>query len=263
MEVVLQVEDPILNYTSAFWVTTTSNSLQAVNQRAIEARARNQETDSWVNWTPAGRDGEWEEGWIGFFPLDEPWRSVDLFSEAGLWWLRHTRESEWKPGEWTRSRVNPNSIYTDALASVFLDLPKQSWPGTTNSFAVMINEANTLALEITSTYLLDGEGMGEEGMDQRGDWINPMQIPLVTGGMDRHQAESIAVASLDRLAIGSNLYGLILLSETRTPSGGARSRMRYAALLWMDPFKGVTNQELNGGSVGRYPTMKLFYSPIK
>ncbi|MDF3130089.1 hypothetical protein P0Y35_12850 [Kiritimatiellaeota bacterium B1221] len=248
VEATIEVKDPVLNYDAAHWVKSDTSSLLDINGAARTAEGAEIKSDGWLRWTPAGRPGEWQAGWIGFLPLDTPWRSVDLFAEEGQWWFRHTRPPEWEPGKWHRDRVNPNSMLQEALAAVFLDLPKEKWPGEPSPETVELSEARLLGADLAAALELD------EGADQRGDWTDAMQFTLLDGDADRHLAESVLANSSDRMAIGYQLYGLLVWSETRYPNGRSRTRHRENVILWVDPYP-------NGE--GRHAVMKLFRSPLR
>lgn len=247
VKITLEVQDPILNHQADRWIPATTNSLFSINQAALDVRLNDGLADEWIKWTPAGKAGEWEEGWIGYFPLDEPWRSVDLFSTDGQWWLKHTRKPDWEAGKWTRSRVNPNTTFTNALASIFIDLPKRRWPGETTTNQVSFGEAQGFATELTSSYQLF------RGADQRGEWTDEMGFVLPLGNGGRHQAESVVSESLERLDVGYQMYGILLWSETRIPGGRARSRQQHSVILWLDPFP---NKD------GRHEVMYVFRHPV-
>ncbi len=248
VEATIEVVDPVLNHDVSQWVNADASSLLAINQAALDAVGSDDKSDGWLRWTPAGRTGEWKEGWIGFLPLDTPWRSVDLFAEEGQWWLRHTRPPEWEPGLWHRDRVNPNSLHQESLAAVFMDLPKEKWPGEPDAETVLLAEARLLASDLSATQQLD------EAADQRGGWTDAIGVRLTDEDADRHAAESVIQNSLNRMAVNYQLYGLFVWSETRFPSGVSRTRQRESLVLWADPYP---------NSEGRHAVMKLFRSPLK
>lgn len=247
----LEVQDPVLNHDPARWVSASTSSLSAVNQAAKDLRdndALNDDLmDDWVRWTPAGRAGEWEEGWIGFLPLDTPWRSVDLFAEDGQWWLKHTRRPDWVPGIWMRNKVNPNADQPEAFSAVFLDVPQSQWPGDGAAEPITTEKALTLGGELSATSLLD------EGADQRGEWSDALEKTLLADGGDRQRAESVVNELLERLTLNNQLYGLILVSEVRMTGGSVRSRQRQVYVVWLDPYPTEN---------GRNSMMKISYPPF-
>src|SRR5690606_37057707 len=107
-------------------------------------------------------------------------RSVDLFAEEGQWWLRHTRPPSWEPGIWVRGRVNPNSWLTESLAAVFVDLPKEKWPGELSAEKVSLEQARYLAAFLAEDMYHD------EAANQRGDWTDAFFDTLLVGDADRH-----------------------------------------------------------------------------
>lgn len=245
----LEVEDPGLNHQSLRWLEAAESSLWAVNPAAIAARGRERVADGWTRWTPAGRSGEWQEGWIGHLPLDTPWRSVDLFDSEGQWWLRHTRSHGWTPGPWMRNKVNPNADQPEAFSAVFLGLLPFRWPEAPPSTALGAENAAVLAADLAASYLLD------EGSDQRGAWSGALQTGLLGAGLERHEAESILQQTLARLSPNYQLYGLLLLAECRGAAGGGRFRINQALILWMDPYPAPSS---------RFRVMKLSrqYMPV-
>lgn len=245
----LEVEDPVLNYDASRWIVSSTNSLSAINPVAIAARDAEALSDGWIRWTPAGRPGEWEEGWIGFLPLDSPWRSVDLFAEEGQWWLQHTRRPDWVPGVWRRDKVNPNANQAEAFKAVFRGLLSERFPGEVDALPLEVSRIEQSANELAAASLQPEAYR----IDQRGEWSDELAGALLADGADRHAAESIIQQSLGRLDVGYQLYGLILCSELRTADGNVRSRQRQVYTIWLDPYP--TNE-------GRIAMMKISWTSL-
>ncbi|WFB37618.1 hypothetical protein P3T73_07575 [Kiritimatiellota bacterium B12222] len=244
----LEVVDPGLNYQPELWVPRESSTLSAVNAVAIDAQADEELADGWSRWTPVGKEGQWKEGWVGYFPLDGPWRSVDLFSEEGQWWLQHTRSPEWEPGEWRRDRINPYGLYVEPLTAAFVGVPRFKYPEELGADTFSVAEAEVFAENLVAATLLDENG------NQRGSWSSALEAALLADLRDRHQAEAILQEILERVDIGHHLYGLILMSEARSPGGRVQNRSGEMMILWMDAYPDVK---------GRFPLMKILRHPIK
>ena len=244
----LEVEDPVLNYDAGRWKTVTTNSLSAINPTAIAARDAEELSDGWMRWTPAGRSGEWQESWIGFLPLDSPWRSVDLFAEEGQWWLQHTREPDWEPGIWGRDKVNPNANQAEAFSAVFMGVPLSQLPDLPATDAPLPEIAYDLGKEMAANYLLD------EPTDGRGTWTASFEATMIRDyQIERHEAESLIQESLARLSVNHQVYGLFMCAELRSADGNVRSRQRQVYTIWLDPYP--TNE-------GRIAMMKISWTSL-
>jgi len=248
----LEAVDPRHNHRSDVWRSAATNSLGEVNLAARErvkpeADGVSTRYDELSCWTPAGREEEWGEGWIGHFPLDEPWRSVDLFGEDGRWWLRHTRAPGWEAGIWTRSRVNPNTRFPRALATVFTGVPLEAWPGQPTARVLDWEEAVLLSENLVASVEL------EEGAETRGGWTRGLEVGAMEVAGGRHAAEAVVAGTLDRLSVGSAVWGVVVIAEVRDPGGVVRSRGRERVVYWLDPFPDAE---------GRYFTTVLLRSSL-
>jgi len=231
VEFTLEVTDPRINHQSIQWIAATQSTLRAVNRAALDAREEEGVwRDDFVFWTPADTTGGWREGWAGFFPLGEPWRSVDLLTEEGRWWLRHTRAADWREdAAWRRGRVNPNTAYPEALSAVFRGLPLADWPGQPDSESADADLAGRLALDLSAAWQLG------EGSRQRGDWTAAMRPALREAGVSPARAESLVAASLERLTVNHQIWGLLLWSRTVGPGGRVLASRREFVIRWIEP----------------------------
>ncbi len=219
----LEVTDPRINHLIVEWKQSTAKTPNSINAAALALSDR----DGFACWTPAGRSNEWQAAWIGFLPLPDPWKSVDLFDEDGAWWLKHTRDSGTEFGKWKRGLVNPNSLYEDALASVWVDAPNEQWPGEVEAPRLTIDQARAVA-----------EGLIEgEGTVHRGEWARYLGT-FLTPETDRglHAEESLVRHALSRLESAQQLVGIVLLVERRAPGGRVLARRREALIWWRDPY---------------------------
>lgn len=232
---VLEVLDPRLNYREDLWVEREEHSLGEVNRAAVELVEADDSLDPLWAWAPRalnqwGANPVWQTRAIGYFPLDEPWRSVDLFGEDGRWWLRHTRDDGWEPGVWRRGMVNPNSLYREALEAAFLDVPLEKFPVDPNSERLTPEQTWNIAEDFIAALEM------EEGSVQRGDWTRILAGNAVLREMDRHAAESVVASMLQVFETRQQLWGVALVAEWRAPGGWAVASAQSAALVWRDPY---------------------------
>ena len=228
----LEVLDPRLNHQSQWWETTDTDSLSAVNQATLDFLEAHPDPEP-----PMAHIATLETAsHIRFFPLDEPWRSVDLFGEDGAWWLRHTRDVDWEPGVWRRGQVNPNSLNSQALESVFVGMPVRRHPGAASSWVVTEPQAWQLA----EAFMIS-VGAERGGVD-RGHWAQALGGAFwghpAFEGVDRMQAEALVAQGLPRFESSNRLLGMVLVAEWRGPDGHVAARQRAASVLWHDPVSG-------------------------
>ena len=227
----LAVTDPRLNHEADEWNAAAAPSIGAINPEAGAFPDPDRLLDTFACWAPVGRAPDWEEAWVGFLPLDEPWRSVDLFSDEGRWWLKHTRTPDWEAGRWVRHRVNPSSGFPEALEPVFRGVPLREWPDQSGASVLTPEVAERLALDLNALFLLD------EGATDRGDWAAGLEATLVREeGLSLHQAEAVIGETLDRLTTDCHLWGVVGVAESRDASGRVRHRRGVLTVWWMDPF---------------------------
>jgi len=235
---VLEVEDPRLNHIPDRWVTATETSLFAINAAAQAAKAADGLRDEFVCWVPSPpSESDPEESpsrRIAHFPIGEPWLSFDLFGSEGRWWMRHTRESFFTVGGVEIGVMNPNSRYPEALATVFEGQTPRQWPGETGT-------SLTYAQGLEVAEELEAAVLGDQGFVQRGDWNWAVEAKLLElaaeSGKGRHAAESMLVETLPLLNTRSQLWGLIVLSETRGPAGQTLASSRRMYRISRDPFE--------------------------
>jgi hypothetical protein len=251
VSITLEVEDPRINHEVDHWVIASTNSVMAINAAARAAQQIDEFRDGFICWVPD--DSFWLTSdpllALGHFPMGDPWTSVDLFSEEGRWWLRHTRPATHAFGEVETGPINANSLYPDGLAAAFNRLEFREVPNILG-VAVTPVQSKELALEMGAAVLL------EEGFTQRGDWNDAIEAKLMeyTGSEGRHAAESVLVQSLSMLTTRSQLWGIVVLAETRGPGGQVLSRRHQVVNIWKDPF---LNPE--GYRHGRYFSSTPFF----
>ncbi|MCC5847735.1 MAG: hypothetical protein JJU29_06525 [Verrucomicrobia bacterium] len=237
----LEVVDPRLNHRLDLWEPTDAHSLGEIN--VVTKTFIDADPDLDPPYTHMPAESLEVASNIRFFPVGEPWRSVDLFGPDGRWWLRHTRDTGWEPGRWRRGVVNPNSMEPKVLESVFLDVPIPVSPLDTEppgplgfEDVASIAEDMVLAMgwEIEEDF---PEDLSEGGTVQRGDWTWALRDnPELLNDMDRHQAEAVVAFVQPRFESASQVWGMILVSEWRSPQGVARARARAVSVIWRDPY---------------------------
>lgn len=227
---IFEALDPKLNHRLDMWIAREEDSLGELNAAALEFLAAH--PGRGPLYTVLGRP---EQGsaveMIGFFPLDEPWATVNLFGDDGRWFLRQVRNFPRAAG-WRRGRINPNSSYEQVLEAVFQSAQVERYPGDPDGRGV--TEAESWAL---------AEAMMEEvaagrGFVQRGDWTKALENSTLWAewGWDVFQAESLVRQLNERFETSQQYWGLVLMAEWRSPAGVARGRSRAAALIRRDPF---------------------------
>ncbi len=228
-----EVTDPRLNHRIEEWVATSNATPRAINQAARDAWEADDRTDPFETWSPAGLTNGLEAAWIGFLPIGEPWRSVDLFGEDGRWWLAHTRDPGAVLGRWERGRVNPNGPYTSAVAAVFADVPVESWPGEPGALGLSYELALGMAADMRVA-VNDGSGSVH-----RADWAWAVEDRLLAtlGEEGRHQAEAVVRQSYRLFEPGGQVWGIWMMAERRSAAPASTwPRRRALALVWWDPF---------------------------
>ena len=238
----VEVLDPRLNHRRDLWRETTEHSLGELNAWTVEYLEADEDLDPPYTHT-ATLDVASN---IRFFPVGAPWRSVDLFGPDGRWWLRHTRDSGWEPGRWRRGVVNPNSLEPKVVESVFLEVPTGAIsPGIVypdSSVSLDIGQTDSMALDMIAAVGWENEAdfpedLLEGGTVQRGDWTWALRDnDVLREEMDRHQAEAVVAFVQPRFESASQIWGMILVSEWRSPQGVARARARAVSVIWRDPY---------------------------
>jgi len=215
--------DPKLNHRLKTWVPREADTLGALNASASGlGPLYTVFQPGFLDENPAN---------IGFFPLDRPWETVNLFGEDGRWFHRHTRRAAWAPG-WRTGKINPNSSYEQVLEAVIQAVRIERFPNDPEGRLVNPEESRTLAGALQREV---GEG---NGFVQRGDWTKALQeMDFQTEfGWDRFQAESLVRRLNGVFETSQQYWGLVLMAEWRSPAGVARGRSRAAALIRRDPF---------------------------
>lgn len=250
---VWEVLDPRLNHRPDQWQPQDADSLGQVNAITRQFWEDNPLRDQAPLWLPAASQHEenplaTEPSQVRFFPVGEPWQSVQLLGPDGRWWLRHTRPSAWQAG-WRRHRVNPNSAYPEALEAVFAMARIRRWPEDPQPLRLADPQLWALA-ELLQARVADGRGF-----TQRGDWTAALALPefwteenlwgtaaspsdpdRVTRPLTATQIESLISQMDTRFETASQLWGLLLFSEWRGPGGTVQGRSRAWAMVRRDPF---------------------------
>ncbi|GEM_PF-2367030 len=236
---VLEVTDPRINHVFSNWVEAVDSSLTAINAAAVDAQETDEFRDEFVCWVPSASpipDETDPAEKIGHFPLGDAWRSFDLFAHEGRWWMRHTRQSGYVAGWGDIGLVNPNSLYPEAVGTVFEGAVPRSWPGDSGT-ALSYLQGVEVAKELEAAVLLDSDS----GFTQRGDWNGAVERELLdiagAASKGRHAAESILVDTLPLLNTRSQVLGIILLTETRGPARQTLSSTRKVYRVARDPFE--------------------------
>jgi hypothetical protein len=160
---------------------------------------------------------------------------VDLFGEDGRWWLRHTRDAGTLLNRWKRGAINPNSLYTAAVASVWVNAPYEQWPGEPAPPRITEEQALDLAKGLRENLVLD------KGTEQRGDWTGWMGLMDGTY-RGQHAEEALVRHALPRFESAQQLIGLIVAAERRAPDGRVLARRRSALIWWRDPYPDAAGQ---------------------
>lgn len=192
-------------------------------------------------------------GELGFLPYSKTkhWQTIDLLA-TNVPVLTYFTTST---GGTVQGLVNPNSPAADALASVFLDQPIESYPGAPGGRKVNLNEARALGQALSAAGPF--ANLGDIGA------IGPAAVDGAVAGLDPLQRESIIRNAASLFSCRQNLFlvfvaGQSIMDGDADGTAGTNEVMaesRAVALWWRDPYPTVPS----GGGAKRNNNLVRFF----